>query len=304
MTDADLQSLVPLLACPQCGSASLSSPVRASAFACAGCRASFPRSPSGALDLRPQRPRTLSQAFEIDPCPDRAFAASVQPLPMHAEPEVDFSGMQPPPHLTRALLSHFPSADHPGQPMLDIGCGDGAHRPVCEHAGFRYVGLDYDSAKADILADAHLLPFRDQTFQFVISIAVLHYLHFPLQAMREVYRVLKPGGVFIGNVAFLEPFHGTLYHHTHWGTEHSLRQGGLEVRHLGPTPDWPVLTAQAEMGLFPRMPPILPRAIVAPVQWLHRLWWAAGGLIREGANEAIRRSNTAGSFDFVAYRPR
>lgn len=304
MTDADLESLYPLLACPQCGSGSITNATTGTQAVCGGCRTVYPRSPTGALDMRPQRPRICTQDFEIAPDGDASFSASVEPLPVRDHPEVDFSGMHPPLRLTKALLSHFPAAQGPGQPMLDIGCGDRGHRGVCEHAGFRYIGLDRESAAADILADAHLLPFRDQSFPFVVSIAVLHYLRFPLQAMREVYRVLKPGGVFIGTVAFLEPFHGTLYHHTHWGTEHSLRQGGLEVRHLGPTRHWPVLTAQAEMGLFPRMPLLLARTIVAPAELLHRLWWAAGGLVRAGANERMRRCTTAGSFDFVAYRPR
>lgn len=301
MSDTESGILHDILACPGCGSDALR------AFAggahCESCGERYPRLPTGALDLRPRSPVTRVQRIEVGLDPVGIDSLDTRTLAPPARPEVDFSEIRPPAHLSRELLGHFPAALHPGAPMLDIGCGDAAHRGVCEHAGFRYLGLDRDSTAADILADAHLLPFRDNAFRFVLSVAVLQYLRFPVLAMREVHRVLAPGGIFIGTVAFLEPFHDTYYHHTHLGTFHSLREGGFEVQRLAPTRDWDVLIAQARMGLFPRMPALLSRAIVLPVQLLHRLWWGLGGLLSQGASEPIRQRNTAGSFAFVARKP-
>lgn len=47
------------------------------------------------------------------------------------------------------------------------------------------------------VADAETLPYDDDTFDLVIGHAVLHHIPDLDQAMREVLRVLKPGGRFV-----------------------------------------------------------------------------------------------------------
>jgi SAM-dependent methyltransferase len=212
---------------------------------------------------------------------------------------VDYSSLVVPHHLTAEILSHFPKATNRGCLALDIGCGPAIHRGVCEQAGFEYVGLDYESLQATLLGDAHALPFRADSFEFVLSIAMLHLVQFPWLVAREACRVLTPGGRFIGTVAFLEPFHATgYYHHTHLGILSSLLGAGLRVDLLGPIPHWTVLRAQAEMSLFPGMPRRLARTIVWPLEMLHRAWWAR--VARFDPDPYRRVRNTAGSFAFVA----
>ncbi len=57
-----------------------------------------------------------------------------------------------------------------------------------EHLGFELEGR---------VADAETLPYDDDTFDLVIGHAVLHHIPDLDQAMREVLRVLKPGGRFV-----------------------------------------------------------------------------------------------------------
>jgi SAM-dependent methyltransferase len=221
-----------------------------------------------------------------------------------SDSEVDFSGSNPPWHLTRELLSYFPKAASSRSIALDLGCGSGLHREICERAGFQWAGLDYSNPMAPMLGDGHALPFRAASIEFVVSMAVLEHIQYPFVVAQEVLRVLKPGGYYIGTVAFLEPFHGeSYYHHTHLGTYNTLNSAGFEVLRVAPNPSWSGLRAQANMSLFPRLPGFLTAALVWPLEALHKLWWRIGATFRPGASERLRLLANAGSFEFVARKP-
>jgi len=268
---------------------------------CPNCGLKYQYTHSSSLDLRLKKHKKYNLEFELGTplLSDNGF--QVKPLMTNIKSEVDFSNMSVPLHLTKEVLSYFPKSKSPDSLMLDLGCGGAIHKGVCERAGFEWVGLDYASTKAPILGDAHSLPFKSDTFEFILSIAVLEHIRFPFVMMREAYRVLKPHGRFIGTVAFLEPFHGdSFYHHTHLGTFNSLQYGGFTVEKLAPSEKWSVLVAQASMVLFPKMPWFMAQSIVYPIQLLHKLWWQAGNLVTPKSNKHIRIRNTTGAFTFIA----
>jgi SAM-dependent methyltransferase len=97
------------------------------------------------------------------------------------------------------------------QSILDVGCGTGWHLAKLAAPNRSLVGLDsstrqlsklmmHSSPIEGILGSAEQLPFEDQSFEVVLSINTIH--HLPTlsaqhQALREIHRVLKKGGIFI-----------------------------------------------------------------------------------------------------------
>jgi SAM-dependent methyltransferase len=258
------------------------------------------------LDLRLKRAKKQRVEFELGAPLPSARTLDFKPLTKRSAPEVDFSGLDVPQHLTGELLSHFPKARSKNSLVLDLGCGNANHREVCERAGYEYLGLDYNAPRAPILGDAHSLSFKDNSFEFILSLAVLEHIRFPFVMMSEAHRVLKPQGKFIGTVAFLEPLHGgrapSFYNYTHLGTLNSLQYGGFEVEHIGPEKEWSGLVALASMGLFPGMPFPLVKLVVSPFQALHRLWWRVGRSMGSKATVHSRLLTTTGGFTFIAFK--
>jgi hypothetical protein len=86
---------------------------------------------------------------------------------LNPEHEAGFAELQT---IEREIASYIPRPRSKTSMMLDLGCSHAKHRPSFEHAGFKYVGLDYDSKEATLLSDAHALPFKDESFEFLFSI--------------------------------------------------------------------------------------------------------------------------------------
>ncbi len=74
-----------------------------------------------------------------------------------------------------------------------------------------YEIVNYDST--DVVGVAEELPFKDNSFDAVISVAVLEHVRDPFRAAREIARVLKPGGKLFCCVPFLQAFHGYPNHY-------------------------------------------------------------------------------------------
>ena len=65
----------------------------------------------------------------------------------------------------------------------------------------------------NVVADGAQLPFRDQTFDGIISHAVMEHVKDPFGYAAELMRVLKPGARFICHSAFLQPVHAYPHHY-------------------------------------------------------------------------------------------
>ena len=93
---------------------------------------------------------------------------------------------------------------------LDLGCGTGNYTLELERRGFDVIGLDASEGMLKIArskglncikGNAYSLPFPDETFDLVLSVTMFEFIHEPERVLREIHRVLKPGGeVLIGTM--------------------------------------------------------------------------------------------------------
>lgn len=230
-----------LLACPDCGAPL---PVVNGGVHCAECGFAD----ATVHDLRPRRPRPLETTFSrtVDFEPD----AVLRTIPT-VGPEITYSGPQAirdSRELMSAISAHMPAPSS----VLDLGCGPRDQEAPIEHLGHRYVGVDIVGARAQLLADGHALPFQSGVLGCVLSYAVFQHFHNPFVAIREVERVLAPGGIFVGTMSQGEPFAQSYFHPTAWGFLSLL----ATTRSLRPLRLWAAidtLSSLARMGRYSRV---------------------------------------------------
>ncbi len=107
----------------------------------------------------------------------------------------------------------------PGDKILDIGCGNGRLYQLFDDQstdygqplGVEFVGIDISKKLIDfakekykgvefVVGDMRELPFSDESFNVVLGLVAFHHLpdkNSQEQALQEIKRVLKPGGVLV-----------------------------------------------------------------------------------------------------------
>lgn len=149
----------------------------------------------------------------------------------------------------RQLLMCLEFAPH-AQSSLDVGCSAGYVLAAADSLGLRPTGIDYASYAAKLgrergfrTAAASLteLPFRDQSFDIVTAKHTLEHVRTPKQALSEIARVLKPGGValiVVPDVDYRRPKPYFLPHRLGWqhhvyydvpSLSRALTDAGLEL---------------------------------------------------------------------------
>ena len=138
----------------------------------------------------------------------------------------------------RAL--HRVAAEHFNGRLADIGCGTKPYRGmmapfVREHVGVDHAATPHDASNVDLFGTAYSIPAADTSFDCAMCTAVLEHLEEPEQAVRECFRVLKPGGVAVYSVPFIWHLHEEprdFYRFTKYGLTHVFTKAGFEVVRL------------------------------------------------------------------------
>lgn len=151
--------------------------------------------------------------------------------------------------------------------LLDIGCGKMPYKHyILENSKVgSYIGLDIESAfeydttvKPDFRWDGTTIPFENNTFNCAFGTEVLEHCPEPEIVLKEVFRVLKPEGIFFFTVPFLWNLHEVPhdeYRFTPFSLERHLNNAGFKDIQLKATGGWHASMAQM-LGLWVRRSPM------------------------------------------------
>ncbi len=142
----------------------------------------------------------------------------------------------------RALLNDIGA--HKESSILDVGCGAGFLLGELQHDGYTHAhGVDMEAGAIEFGKEKGVenlsvsrneeIPFQNATQDIVISMDVLEHTPDDASSIREMYRVLKPGGhmvIFVPAYMFLWGVQDEVAHHYRRYTLGTLIQ---RVRHVG-----------------------------------------------------------------------
>ncbi|NLG17381.1 MAG: class I SAM-dependent methyltransferase [Fibrobacter sp.] len=124
------------------------------------------------------------------------------------------------------------------QLVLDVGCGKKRYRDLFR--GAKYFGIDLpfsnsEGNRADVYGSALALPFRDKTFDCVISTEVIEHVPDPVVFLSQVSKVLALEGCLLLSAPFFWPLHEEpydFYRFTIHGLRELLRKQGFTVKEV------------------------------------------------------------------------
>jgi SAM-dependent methyltransferase len=193
--------------------------------------------------------RAVHDHWNAIPCGTRDFAKDDR-LRFFRELEAERYALEP--HIPR--FARFERAR--GKRLLEVGVGAGTDFVNWVRAGAVATGidlteqgialtrerLDLEGLSAELqVADAEALPFPDATFDIVYSYGVLHHSPDTAKAIREVHRVLKPGGTALVMIYHVHSWVGLMlwgvhclgkgqpWHSPRWAMYHHLESPGTKA---------------------------------------------------------------------------
>lgn len=197
--------------------------------------------------------------------------------------------------------------------VLDLGCGEGGSVDLFHSLDpeIKWHGLDIDFSpevqertRNDVdffFYDGVNIPFGNNYFDLIYCNQVLEHVREPESLLKNVQRVLKPNGYFVGAVSQLEPFHSkSLWNFTPHGFCQIVKITELKLQEIRPSIDSLTLIIRSGLGhpkffsrWWSRESPL--NKIINFVGWLTRK-----------SNKEINLAKVilSGQFCFIVQKPR
>lgn len=124
--------------------------------------------------------------------------------------------------------------------LLDAGAGKLSYRHLVKPLCQEYKSMDFKKTHPDLdyHSDIQDMPLKNESFDTVLSAEVLEHVPDPEKALREMYRVLKPGGKLVMSTPHLMYLHNEphdFYRYTKYGLRTLLERTGFIIEYLEPS---------------------------------------------------------------------
>ncbi len=156
--------------------------------------------------------------------------------------------------------------------LLDVGCGIMPYREFILNKNRNvtsYIGLDFEDSlnpeyalgKPDIFWKGDFIPLNDTSIDTALATELFEHCPEPERVMKEILRVLKPGGIIFFTVPFI--FHLHLvphdeYRYTPFSLKRHLSDAGFKNIELSALGGWDASLAQM-MAIWLQQRPLLKR---------------------------------------------
>lgn len=130
----------------------------------------------------------------------------------------------------------------PGSKILDAGAGEAPFKKFFKNHNYTAVDTkwgdsEWDYSKLDLVADLTKIPVKGESFDAVLCTQVLEHLKEPEKVLKELYRVLKIGGILYlsapqGWGVHQAPY--DYYRYTCYGLKYLLEKAGFKKIYIKP----------------------------------------------------------------------
>lgn len=129
-----------------------------------------------------------------------------------------------------------------GSSILDAGAGESVYKKLFSRCSYKAIDLAvgesrWNYANLDYVGPLHKMPIESDVFDAVLCTQVLEHLEWPRESVKEMHRVLKPGGKLYMTVPMAHPEHQTPYdffRYTSYGLESICKHAGFHTVKITP----------------------------------------------------------------------